>query len=191
MCSDARGWLALLLLLLIPAPALGGPGQHRLETGVYVGRMDFDDGIRFENDSVLGISLGFGIRPWLLLGVDLSQMTMRDAELQRWSQATTFAIRAEVAPRAEARWSPLGFLGVSFMGFEESATSDAISEGLDLGIGARWRLGPDWNVRAILTSRMQTFRLVPFTATGEVAGDSEETGYLWSRLWRLGLTHVF
>lgn len=191
MCSDPRAWWVVLLLLVPIGAAAGEPGGHPLEFGVYAGHVDFDDEIRFQNDGVLGLAGGFGITPWLHLGLDLSRMTMRDTELERWTEATTFAIRAEVAPRAERRFSPLAFLGVSFMGFEESATTDAISEGLDLGLGARWRLSGEWNLRAILTSRMQTFRFVPVTATGEPAGRAEETGYLWSRVWRVGVTHVF
>jgi hypothetical protein len=193
---------AVLLTLTLLAVTVGGTspafaqaesriGGHPLEFGVQVGYVDFDSEIRFENDVVYGLSLGAGVVPWLRLGLELSYITTKDRERSTWVSAVTAGIMSRVEPWSASRVSAGGMLGVSFMAFEEDESSDSISEGLDMGVSLRVNLTPQWLLRGDVFWRMQTFRLVPVDENGSETGEREETGYLWSGIFRLGLSHEF
>jgi hypothetical protein len=166
-------------------------GGHPLEFGLSAGYTDFDAAIRFENDAVFGMNAAMGIASWFRLGFDLSTITAYDRDGQAWISAITTAIVGRVEPWPAARISGGGLFGVSFMAFEERPNSDSVSEGFDLGPSVRLSISPRWILRGDLFWRMQTFRLVPVDANGLRTGEREETGYLWSRIFRMGLSHVF
>lgn len=190
MCSRFLAVLGVFVFFVVPADA-AEPGGNRIEVGAFVAAIDFDDSIRFENDLVMGIQGQLGFRPWFRLGVELAQMTVRDGRRDVWTTANAFAIRASAEPWSRGALGVSGSMGVSFVAFEESANWDAVSEGLDLGLGARWGVSSRWNLRGRLLLRLETFKLVQLNANGEPTGDREETGYLWSQLFRLELSHVF
>lgn len=202
MRRTVRPWRTLvasaLLLTSVPGPGSAaraevdsGPGGHPLEFGLWLGHADFDDAIRFQNDVVYGLSLAAGIASWFRLGMELSQVTTRDRSQSEWTSAVIVGIMSRFEPWSASRLAVGALLGVSFMAFEERPGSDSISEGLDLGPSLRVALPRGWLARGDLFWRMQTFRLIPVDAAGVPTGEREETGYLWSRIVRVGLSHEF
>ena len=184
--------LLLFALLVIAAPAVAEtPGGNSLEFGITLGRVDFDKAIRFENDAAVGAHLVAGLHPWWSLGIQLDRITARDRVQELWQDITVISVRTRVEPWSDRMLSAGAVLGVSFMAFQDAPDFDAISEGLDLGPSFRLSLAHGWRVRAELMLRMQTFNLIELDAFGVPTGTPEETGYLWSRVWQLGVARGF
>jgi Outer membrane protein beta-barrel domain len=165
--------------------------RQRLSVGVVASRVDFASEIRFEDANALGLSAMVELRPWWRLGLQFDRVSARDRDLDRWQSILVASIQSRFLARPEAKWSPLLGAGVSFMGFEDSESFDAVAEGLDLTLGAQLRLDPRWTLRGEFLSRMQSFNVVIVDARGRPTGEGEETGYRWSRVMQVGLDYAF
>lgn len=194
MCSRlASAVLLAAALLLVPGLASASEvgGGHRLELSLMGGRLDFDDAIRFEDDAAVGVRFMASMQPWWQLGMQFDHIGAQDSRSGRWQDILVASIQTRLDPRPDARWSPTAGVGVSFMAFENDPKLDAVAEGLDLSLGARWTFDESWRLRAELLGRVQTFTITEVDSNGIPTGGPEETGYRWSLLWQLGLGRAF
>jgi hypothetical protein len=183
--------LTLWIGLAPPVRAQEPVGLHSVRLGLWLGHLSFSDRLHFDSDQVFGLRAAAGFNDWVELGVALGQMTMRDQRRDLWSDSVQFDMQGRFMPLV-LRESRVGvLLGVSFTGFEEDESSDAVAEGLDLGFAGNWSATARWTVSADLLWRMQSFNLLPRDTEGNVVGGRAETGYVWSRLLRVGVGHAF
>ncbi len=169
----------------------GSEPTQRFDLGLVASRVDFARENRFDDANAIGIRALAELHPGWYLGLQIDRISARDRELDRWQSVAVASIQSRVVLRPLDRWSPLFGVGVSFMGFEDSDRFDAVAEGLDLTVGAQWRIRPRWSLRGEFLSRMQSFNLVKIDAQGRPVGRGEETGYRWSRLVQVGLDYAF
>ncbi len=192
MRSDTRARipisLAGALLLLGALPSFAG---HPLQLGVTAAHLDFDEDIRFEDDLLLTLEGAAELLPGWTLGVELGRVTARDRERDHLEDLLLAGIRSRYAFRPQREWSPWVGAAVSFTVFEDAPDLDSVSEGFDLGAGGRFEPVPDWQLRAGFWVRLQTIKRVEVDALGVPTGRRIETGYLWSRLFSLGVARAF
>jgi len=169
----------------------GSEPTQRFGLGLVASRVDFAREIRFDDANAIGIRAWAELHPGWYLGLQIDRISARDRELDRWQSVAVASIQSRVVLRPLARWSPLFGVGVSFMGFEDRDRFDAVAEGLDLTLGAQWRIRPRWSLRGEFLSRMQSFNVVSVDTQGRPVGGGKETGYRWSRLIQVGLDYAF
>ena len=180
--------IATLLLLGLSQPLHGQePPGHPVDLALWGGYLELNDDIRFEGDSVLELGAAFGIVDWFELNVSLFHMRSWDRSREDWSDVVGFSLHGNLWPAALERLQLGAVAGVSFMGFDDGDAGDSMVEGLDLGLAWRHRLGAAWQLRVEALGRLQSFDFVPVDASGLPSGSAEETGYLWSPLFRLGI----
>jgi len=189
MCS--RLLVLALLCSLFSAGASAEIGGHRVDVGVWFGRMFFDADLRFEDDQVVGLQAAGEVTDWIQLSVSLGQMTMRDRKRDAWSESVLFEMMWRLTPLRSRHGDLGGIVGVSFMGFEEDEITDAVAEGLDLGLTGRRNLSERWRVGIDWFWRMQQFNLVPVDENGNPTGERDESDFVWSMILRGGLSYAF
>lgn len=188
---SSRLRISILTCVLCASSATAEIGGHRVDLGVWFGRVFFDESLRFEDDQALGFLAAGEFTDWVQLSVSIGRMTMRDSKRDVWSESVLFEMMWKLRPLQTSQGEFGGLIGVSFMGFEEDEVTDAVAEGLDLGLSAsrdlttRWRLGVDW------FWRMQQFSLVPVDENGRPTGEREESDFIWSMILRAGLSYAF
>ncbi|HEX9639773.1 MAG TPA: hypothetical protein VGB13_00505 [Candidatus Krumholzibacteria bacterium] len=186
------GFFLLIWLGFAPRARAQDPvGGHTVRVGLWLGHMSFSERLHFDSDQVFGLRAAAGFTDWAEVSVALGQMTMRDQRRDVWNNSVQFDMHGRFMPLAIHTSRAGMLLGVSFTGFEEDALSDAVAEGLDVGFAANWNATELWTISADLLWRMQTFNLLPRDSQGTVIGGRAKTGYVWSRLLRLGVGHAF
>jgi len=176
------------MLCLLAAPANAG---HRLEVGVSLAHLDFDEEIRFENDLVYAVHGAAELTPGWTLGVEVGRVNTRDRLTGGLQDLSILAIRTRYAPLQDHEWSPLAGAGVNFTLFEDAPRLDSISEGFEFALGGEWRFAPGWVLRGEGWLRLQTINRFEVDESGVPTGSPEETGYLWSKLLSLGVNRAF
>jgi hypothetical protein len=187
MRSSFASLLVALCALPLAAQELGG---HRVSLQLRAGHVALHEDIRFEGDTLFEVGIAYELVEWLELCVALSQMRAWDRRQEHWSNSVGFALHADVWPSTLTR-SGLGALsGMSLMGFDDDE-SDLVVEGLDLGLAWRRTLGGSWQLRAEAFGRLQSYEFIRVDSLGVPVGGTEETGFLWSRVLRAGVSLAF
>lgn len=185
MCSR----LALLFALLLLPGAANAAG--RLEVGGSVAQLDFDDAIRFDNDQAWTLRAGADLFPAWQMSMSYGFAHAFDRRRADWAGLHMLGVESRFEPWPARRVGPVGLLGVNFTAFPDRPPADSIGEGLDLGLGLRWSPLPQLRLRADFLLRMQSFTRFEPDGDGLPQGEPIESGYLWSRVFRVGVGRVF
>ena len=181
-----------LVLLFVASTAVARPfGGRGLEFTVNGGWTNFDHEIRFDDDVHVSATLLAEVLPFASLGVELGRVGAYDRQQDVYQDVVLANLRARIEPWREARWNGGMLLGVTFMGFENRPGLDSVSEGFELGGGARWNIDADWRVRFDAILRLQTVNRPTLDEQGRPTGESEEIGFVWSQLLRIGVGRGF
>lgn len=189
---SSRSLLVALLLSSLSLCAVAQPaGHHAVRLGFWAGHVDFSEELNFDSDQAFGVYASAQFTDWVELSVALGQMTMRDHRRDVWSDSVAFDMQWRFLPLEIRRARGGALLGVSFTGFEEDEFSDAVAEGLDLGLALNWGATERWGISLDAFWRMQSFNLLPRDSQGNIIGNRLETGYIWTQILRLGVGHAF
>ena len=187
-----RSKVGLLILVLCSLNASAQEqGGHPVALQLWAGHLSLHEEIRFEGDALFELGVVYGVLDWLELSLALSQMRTWDRREEQWSNSVGFSMHWNVWPQSLVRPGLGALLGMSLMGFEDEEHSEMVAEGLDLGIAWRRSLGGVWQLRAEALGRLQSFDFILVDAAGVPIGDRRDTGFLWSRLLRVGVSLAF
>lgn len=190
MCSRISIF-ALVALLLAPTVADAELGGRRLEFGVNSGWTDFDREIRFDDDVSVSATVLAEVLPFFAMGLELGRIGAKDRIQDVIQDVLVASIRGRIEPWRSSRFSGGGILGVTFVAFENRPDLDSISEGFELGGGARWNVDANWRVRFDAILRLQTVNRPVLDENGIPTGDETEIGFVWSQVYRLGIARGF
>lgn len=166
-------------------------GGRRLEFTVNSGWTDFDSEIRFDDDVSVSATLLAEVLPFFSMGLELGRVGAKDREQDIIQDVIVASIRGRIEPWRDARFSGGGVLGVTFVAFENRPDLDSISEGFELGGSARWNIDADWRLRFDLLLRLQTVNRPVLDDDGLPTGGDDETGFVWSQVYRVGIGRGF
>jgi len=189
---SSRVPLALLAVLVFAGDAVAQDfGGRRLEFAVNSGWTDFDSEIRFDDAMSVSATVLADVLPFFSMGLELGHIGAKDREQDIIQDVLVASIRGRIEPWRDARFSGGGVLGVTFVAFENRPDLDSISEGFELGGSARWNIDADWRLRMDLLLRLQTVNRPVLDDAGLPTEGEDETGFVWSQVYRVGIGRGF
>ena len=191
MCSKSGILVGLLLIVGAPGSVVAQDAGNRFEFAMHVDGVDFDRQIRFDDEAGVSAQLLADLWPGFSMGLELAHVGTADRERDALQDIVTISIRGRVEPWHRSRLSAGAILGVSFMTFENLDNIDSVSEGFEIGPGLRWNHDETWRVRAGLIFRVQTVNRPTLDDAGVPTGESDDIGFVWTRLWRIGVGRAF